>query len=958
MEEGVSVVENDNTITLKCSATTERKVNVTVFYNATGSGENSCGTVEGISDEQAKITLTILPLPVITIDENSTLAANENKLCAETEVTFSTQANMSNYAWNIDGGAVTAGNINSNTVTVKWATAETDVEKMVKVYYKTVSEGACQTKVGFSEAEQKVTILALPKIERFATPTMMCSTDEAIELQSLVASVDAKYEGVCSGDAAVVCGQQKFHPKNATVNKEHEVVYTLTDTETMCSTKATRSIQVIVCADLQLSSETSQEITNVEVCKGNEQEFTLTVKNSATEVTKNIEIKVNIPTELEVSTTNVNYNKTEGIWRIESLAVDATAELKLLLKGITATTNTTAIQSYIHSANSGLASEVTNSNFDAAPLDQKTTNAAIVFDLPTVVLTDLQDIVCEDATNVDLTELSSPAGGTFSGNGVEDNEFNPAEALIGSNEITYVYTDENGCSNSDITEITVVELPEVTLDEISEQCSNGKEVDLTNFAEPQGGAFSGGIYVSADGEFTPSLAAIGSNEVTYTVQANGCFNSATIQVEIENCSDLSGVIIAKTDSEANTPTGSVEVEGIRGTQPYEYSIDGGNTYQESGVFENLAPSDCVVITIRDSAGDTFDLQVRINVKPENEPGIEPGTENDLYAVIIAQENSNATSATGMVEVEGREGEGPYTYAIDGGEFTDSGLFENLATGNYVVIVKDANGETVELPVVIGQRPKQPSSDLIGILLSKTNANYDEANGSLEVVGRYGTRPYEYSINGGSFQSSGLFENLAAGDYAIIVQDSKGDTYEINVRISNPICIDVVFQKGNHTLVVNNNKNNNGGYKFTHYEWFENEIAVDARNLGSGLGYFYNVDASKKGIDLDFTAEYYVVLKDSEGIIHKSCPLQPIKEAEGTLTVYPTPLRSSEYVNVKLEGFDWKTTKIMLYSINGSLQSITEATGAVTPIVVPRTQGSYIVKIISGKQEEQRIIVRD
>jgi hypothetical protein len=49
----------------------------------------------------------------------------------------------------------------------------------------------------------------------------------------------------------------------------------------------------------------------------------------------------------------------------------------------------------------------------------------------------------------------SPVGGTFSGTGVSNNEFDPATAGTGPHTLTYSYTDGNGCENSSTVEITV-----------------------------------------------------------------------------------------------------------------------------------------------------------------------------------------------------------------------------------------------------------------------------------------------------------------------------------------------------------------------------------------------------------------------------------------------------------------------------------------------------------------------
>ncbi len=47
-----------------------------------------------------------------------------------------------------------------------------------------------------------------------------------------------------------------------------------------------------------------------------------------------------------------------------------------------------------------------------------------------------------------ITLVGNPSGGTFSGNGVTGNTFDPSAAGIGNQTITYSYTDANGCTNT------------------------------------------------------------------------------------------------------------------------------------------------------------------------------------------------------------------------------------------------------------------------------------------------------------------------------------------------------------------------------------------------------------------------------------------------------------------------------------------------------------------------------
>lgn len=77
---------------------------------------------------------------------------------------------------------------------------------------------------------------------------------------------------------------------------------------------------------------------------------------------------------------------------------------------------------------------------------------------PNVILTNFQD-VCLDTPAFDLTG-GSPAGGTYSGNGIINGKFYPALAGNGSHKITYSYKDANGCEDTLSRTIHVYPMPE------------------------------------------------------------------------------------------------------------------------------------------------------------------------------------------------------------------------------------------------------------------------------------------------------------------------------------------------------------------------------------------------------------------------------------------------------------------------------------------------------------------
>jgi hypothetical protein len=80
--------------------------------------------------------------------------------------------------------------------------------------------------------------------------------------------------------------------------------------------------------------------------------------------------------------------------------------------------------------------------------------AVTVNALPTVVFNVSPNSYC--STNSFIYLNGTPANGTFSGTGVSANQFSPGTAGVGTYTLSYVYTDANGCSNSDTAVVSVI----------------------------------------------------------------------------------------------------------------------------------------------------------------------------------------------------------------------------------------------------------------------------------------------------------------------------------------------------------------------------------------------------------------------------------------------------------------------------------------------------------------------
>ena len=108
--------------------------------------------------------------------------------------------------------------------------------------------------------------------------------------------------------------------------------------------------------------------------------------------------------------------------------------------------------------------------------------------LPSVSIGTLAD-VCLQEVSFTLTG-ATPAGGTYAGPGVSTGIFDPAAAGTGAHTITYSYTDLNGCSNSDQTDIIV------------NDCASIEDVDEAYISVYPNPATSTVTVVSSDDQIT------------------------------------------------------------------------------------------------------------------------------------------------------------------------------------------------------------------------------------------------------------------------------------------------------------------------------------------------------------------------------------------------------------------------------------------------------------------------
>lgn len=408
---------------------------------------------------------------------------------------------------------------------------------------------------------------------------------------------------------------------------------------------------------------------------------------------------------------------------------------------------------------------VTNSNLC---VDQHTASVT-VNPLPTVNFS-FSD-VCEGTPAV-FTNNSTPGSNNWDfGDLTSSTLTNPSHtyATFGLYNVTLTVTDANFCINAATQQIEVFDLPNFSLTATDVLCYGEATGQLVAVAVPPAAA---PWTLSIDGN-TPqaSVTFSGLEAGTYDItayDANGC--EFTVSGTVSQPADTLGLDLGTITNILchGDETGIIQVTGTGGTAPYLYSVD-GNPAQALGTFNTLAAGN-YALQITDFNACVFDTIITL-------------TQPDALILTPVASNNLLCNGdnSGNLTVLGTGGAAPYSYNINGGTYDSAALFDGLAAGTHIVGVIDANGCSDTLHVTL----TEPGILMLSLTTSVDALCNGALNGSIQVAAASGTSPYQYSINGVSFQGAGLFQGLAAGTYTVTVKDANGCLDDLTESIFEP-----------------------------------------------------------------------------------------------------------------------------------------------------------------------------
>jgi len=130
---------------------------------------------------------------------------------------------------------------------------------------------------------------------------------------------------------------------------------------------------------------------------------------------------------------------------------------------------------------------------------------------------------------------------------------------------------------------------------------------------------------------------------------------------------------------ASANDGAITINTNSGLSPFQYSIDGGQTFTDSNTFDNLSPGSYNVFI--EGATGLCSLEETVSIDACALKTV------DVSATAV----SSVVSTDGSIVITPTSGMSPYQYSIDGGQnYVTTNAFANLPVGNYNVIVKDVS----------------------------------------------------------------------------------------------------------------------------------------------------------------------------------------------------------------------------------------------------------------------------
>ena len=261
-----------------------------------------------------------------------------------------------------------------------------------------------------------------------------------------------------------------------------------------------------------------------------------------------------------------------------------------------------------------------------------------------------------------------------------------------------------------------------------------------------------------------------------------------------------------------------------------YSIDGGQTWNNSGFFSNLSDGiyDIFVQFENGTCPTPYGASIQLLAPAQPQFTIQ-------YSPI-----SDCGLSDGVIDIQITGGSGNFEFSIDNGDtWHATSIFTDLSPNTYQITVRNEDGTCPTEPYALTL--EAPSLPTILSILPENPTNCGTQDGSIQVIAAGGNGQYLFSINGGqSWQASNLFQGLAAGDYQVMIQNQDGscaNAFEQPISLTDPLAPEMEVTSTNPTDCGNDDGSitiHISNADIEDYQFFMFDGIIQASNVFTGL----------------------------------------------------------------------------------------------------------------------------
>lgn len=373
---------------------------------------------------------------------------------------------------------------------------------------------------------------------------------------------------------------------------------------------------------------------------------------------------------------------------------------------------------------------------------------------------------------------------------------------------TVVISDANGCILRDTATITEPSILEIRHSTSNVSCNGGSDGSINLSVAGGTTTYS---FLWSNGDTTEDLSSITAG--TYTVlvtDANGCTIRDTATITEPQIITSSGVLTHVTCNGSSNGAVTLTVSG--GTTPYSYSWSNGDTTKN--ITGLAAGSYHVTITDNNNCvhRDTFSI---------TQP-------NAIQVSKVVKDITCFGNTDGSITLTVTGGVTPYSYVWSNGD--TSAKTENLAKGQFTVVVTDSNGcqyfDTTNI--------NEPTLLSVSHAISNVTCN-GGSTGSIDLSVSGGTKGYRFVWSNGDTTED--ISNVIAGTYSVTVTDTNGCVIRDTATITEPA---IITSSGALTMVACNGDSTgaitltvSGGTTPYNFLWITGDTTQNISSLGAG-----------------------------------------------------------------------------------------------------------------------------